>query len=66
MYWSPYDTERLRWFARILEDESSAQRWCVFDNTASGAALGNALAFVELLKASYSAIKARSPRRSAM
>jgi uncharacterized protein YecE (DUF72 family) len=43
-YWSRYDEPRLReWATSILELSRRAHVWCIFDNTASGAALANAL-----------------------
>ena len=41
IYWSAYDDARLAALARTLRDE--AQAWCIFDNTAAGAALDDAL-----------------------
>jgi uncharacterized protein YecE (DUF72 family) len=42
-YWSRYDTEYIETLADTLRRiSSSARAWCVFDNTASGAALENA------------------------
>jgi hypothetical protein len=32
-------------YGRLLVDSPAAERWCIFDNTASGAAVGNALDF---------------------
>jgi len=50
MYWSPYDEAWLQERANVLKTLSKGvARWCVFDNTASGAALGNALQLRELL-----------------
>ncbi len=49
IYWSSYCDERLAAFSR--EAAGWAERaacWCVFDNTASGAATGNALAMLAL------------------
>jgi uncharacterized protein YecE (DUF72 family) len=44
-YWSSYAPERIELLARSLRQTlPSAESWCVFDNTASGAALGNAWA----------------------
>jgi uncharacterized protein YecE (DUF72 family) len=45
MYYSAYETERLATIARRLHEAAQAGReaWCIFDNTAAGAALGNAL-----------------------
>jgi uncharacterized protein YecE (DUF72 family) len=46
VYWSDYGTEQIDRFAdklvRAAKDARAA--WCIFDNTASGAATGNALA----------------------
>jgi uncharacterized protein YecE (DUF72 family) len=44
-YWSSYEDDYLRTVAAELRAASTcADAWCVFDNTASGAAVGNALA----------------------
>jgi uncharacterized protein YecE (DUF72 family) len=49
-YWSAYSTEFLSALATRLGDGAkSVERWCIFDNTASGAALGNALELQTLL-----------------
>jgi uncharacterized protein YecE (DUF72 family) len=40
-YWSSYATSTVEALAAALQ-RSSGERWCVFDNTASGAALENA------------------------
>jgi len=44
-YWSSYPDAVLQQLARrlLLAQEEGAQCWCVFDNTASGAAVANAL-----------------------
>jgi uncharacterized protein YecE (DUF72 family) len=43
-YWSRYSEEYLDALARTLKEQSqSADTWCIFDNTASGAAIENAL-----------------------
>jgi uncharacterized protein YecE (DUF72 family) len=42
-YYSPYETAWLDAFAARWRPTLSGGAWCVFDNTASGAALGNAL-----------------------
>lgn len=49
MYHSAYSPDYLRQLARRMEAAACAgrQTWCVFDNTASGAALPNALALLE-------------------
>ena len=42
-YWSPYSTGYIENVARTLRSAPPrADAWCVFDNTASGAALENA------------------------
>jgi uncharacterized protein YecE (DUF72 family) len=41
-YWSLYDHERLAAYAESLRQSNAPERWCVFDNTASGAAFVNA------------------------
>ncbi|WP_404829576.1 DUF72 domain-containing protein [Sphingomonas aliaeris] len=45
MYRSAYGEERLRQYAELITSEVSAGTpvWCMFDNTASSAALGDAL-----------------------
>lgn len=45
IYYSAYDEERLRAVTATLEGAraSGAEAWCIFDNTASGAAMTNAL-----------------------
>ena len=51
IYYSDYDAERLRQLSVVLKESlrTSQQVWCIFDNTAHGHALGNALALQELL-----------------
>ena len=52
VYWSAYSKDWLEQQAERLPGWSAAADcWCIFDNTASGAALENALAFDALLKA---------------
>jgi uncharacterized protein YecE (DUF72 family) len=46
MYYSPYEEERLIGLSQSL----ASGDWCVFDNTASGAALVDALALISLVK----------------
>ncbi len=49
-YWSSYGDEALDALARALEAAPpDTDAWCVFDNTASGAALGNAWELTRLL-----------------
>ena len=52
MYYSSYPDDVLRALAaRLLQAESEGvEAWCIFDNTASGAAAGNALALARLLE----------------
>ena len=48
LYWSNYSAEQLRlWRAQIAQLPRGTDIWCIFDNTASGAALGNALDFAK-------------------
>jgi uncharacterized protein YecE (DUF72 family) len=43
-YWSSYSATDIRlWADRIAAVPAGAETWCIFDNTASGAATGNAL-----------------------
>ena len=48
IYRSPYGESRLRGYAAMLASEVAAERptWCIFDNTASSAALANAIELV--------------------
>jgi uncharacterized protein YecE (DUF72 family) len=50
-YRSSYDQERLDGYADLIRDDVAAGRpvWCMFDNTASSAATGNALSLMEKL-----------------
>jgi len=45
IYWSSYDAAALAALQRCLAKDRARHvpAWCIFDNTASGAALGNAL-----------------------
>jgi uncharacterized protein YecE (DUF72 family) len=50
VYWSAYDDDRLRSLADFIARQPSGTTvWCVFDNTASGAALGDASRFRQML-----------------
>lgn len=50
-YYSSYTEKQLLSIARsIIESARSAETWCIFDNTASGAATPNALRILELIK----------------
>ena len=46
IYYSDYDAERLNQIGRQMQTAAAAgaEVWCIFDNTADGHALGNALA----------------------
>jgi uncharacterized protein YecE (DUF72 family) len=49
-YWSRYPIERIeRWAEDLRALPSSANAWCIFDNTASGSAIENALELEERL-----------------
>lgn len=47
IYYSSYSAEQLRTYRDTLS-VASADSWCIFDNTASGAALANALEMLDL------------------
>ncbi len=49
MYYSPYPETYLQSLASNIANHHAQETWCVFDNTASGAALGNALTLQSLL-----------------
>ena len=49
MYYSSYPKAYLQSLASSIERHHAPEIWCVFDNTASGAALGNALTLQSLL-----------------
>jgi uncharacterized protein YecE (DUF72 family) len=51
VYWSPYTSEQLaQWSARIAALPRGAEVWCIFDNTAAGAALENALTLTGMVR----------------
>jgi uncharacterized protein YecE (DUF72 family) len=54
MYYSEYGDAYLAAVARELTGMAGAKRWCIFDNTARGAAVINALRMRELLDPSAS------------
>ncbi|HTV00406.1 MAG TPA: DUF72 domain-containing protein [Luteitalea sp.] len=63
VYWSPYDQDQLTTLAaatKALADDVEA--WCIFDNTASGAALANALDLTEALRPDTEQPSERRPR----
>lgn len=43
MYYSAYDGPAIASLAAAIEASGASESWCVFDNTASGAAMANAL-----------------------
>jgi len=51
IYYSAYEQDRIDALARELTDnrQDEVPTWCIFDNTASNAAVGNALALKALL-----------------
>jgi uncharacterized protein YecE (DUF72 family) len=50
MYYSAYPIERLEALAKVLQEAArSAPVWCIFNNTARGAATMDALALLEYL-----------------
>jgi uncharacterized protein YecE (DUF72 family) len=51
VYYSSYEAPLLQALARRLQvaEAEGAETWCIFDNTASGAAAGNALDLLQLL-----------------
>jgi uncharacterized protein YecE (DUF72 family) len=60
MYYSPYSKEFLQAVAaRLREVPRNAAAWCIFDNTAAGAALPNALELLEMLWGSAAATTAK-------
>lgn len=55
VYHSAYGADRLdRYAAQIMRDGAATSSWCIFDNTASFAALGDAFALEERLAARQS------------
>ncbi|HEY2752188.1 DUF72 domain-containing protein [Phenylobacterium sp.] len=50
-YYSSYPPEALDHLAAALAQRAPESTWCIFDNTASGAAVANALALCEVLRA---------------
>jgi uncharacterized protein YecE (DUF72 family) len=49
VYFSSYGESQLADFAQVLIGSGSLTKWCVFDNTASGAATGDALRMMSAL-----------------
>ncbi|MGN8276228.1 DUF72 domain-containing protein [Pseudomonas sp. SMN5] len=50
IYYSAYEDAWLEQFAKDLKADPDTPTWCIFDNTASGAATGDALRLMELLR----------------
>jgi uncharacterized protein YecE (DUF72 family) len=50
MYYSAYGAERIAALAQAIRASGAGQIWCIFDNTASGAAAADALALQALLQ----------------
>jgi len=50
MYYSDYSTEFLQTLSSKVSVSASSETWCIFDNTASGAALGNTLMLRDQLR----------------
>lgn len=46
-YYSDYDQTALHHIAERLDRKRTVSKWCIFDNTAAGAALGNALSIMK-------------------
>jgi len=51
IYWSAYDDARLRGLAAAMTVHPARDIWCIFDNTAAGAALDDALRLRAMLSA---------------
>src|SRR6202012_3748693 len=49
IYWSAYGEARLAALARALRDAACQNAWCIFDNTAAGAALDDALRLMAMV-----------------
>jgi uncharacterized protein YecE (DUF72 family) len=62
MYYDDYDESRLRGFATDLGATKGRVAWCIFDNTAAGHAIANALRLQQLTSTTQSARKAPQPR----
>jgi uncharacterized protein YecE (DUF72 family) len=60
IYRSPYGEERLKALARRLREAARAgtSTWCIFDNTTSYAAAGDALALLRILGSFDTAVRA--------
>jgi uncharacterized protein YecE (DUF72 family) len=64
IYYSDYDAAALKGLKRRLEERArESSTWCIFDNTTSGAALGNALSLTRPLQHRPSGRASSSLRR---
>jgi uncharacterized protein YecE (DUF72 family) len=61
MYYDSYDEERLRALAALLRADARRGRpaWCIFDNTAGGHAIANAVRLQELLGMAPGAVESK-------
>jgi uncharacterized protein YecE (DUF72 family) len=50
IYRSSYEDDRLQDYAGRIAAAGAADSWCIFDNTASSAAVGNALGLIEMCR----------------
>lgn len=50
IYYSPYEETWLKQLAHQLKSAADTATWCIFDNTASGAATPDALRLMELMR----------------
>jgi uncharacterized protein YecE (DUF72 family) len=64
LYYSPYSPASLDALARVIAERGQGEAWCVFDNTASGAAAADALALKARLEAG-DVTRAAGPKASA-
>jgi uncharacterized protein YecE (DUF72 family) len=62
MYYDDYDEARLRDFATQLRATKGRVAWCIFDNTAAGHAIPNALRLQQLTPTTQSPRNAPQPR----
>ena len=62
IYYSPYDEHFLKRLAARLIEPMRGDTWCIFDNTAAGAALQNALQLLDLRAAGSNSVD-RPPQK---
>jgi len=62
MYYDAYDETRLREYANDLRATNGRAAWCIFDNTAAGHAIPNALRLQQLTSTIQSTRKVPQPR----